>query len=258
MEQMTLEERISAAVEEVVAATNPEQVVLFGSAAKGTAGPDSDIDLLVIGDPRRHADGRRTCTRTGDEVDVFVTDQASARRYRYSATYLEGIALGEGRTVYARDPDRTVPAGEKMIKRTLYDPDKAVEWVEKARSHLKRFERDEEDDHKCQSLADAVERALKALIVAGGKRVEHRHGLERLWQQAEAVAGPLPTVLSEADLQQLTKHGGEFRYPAPGSRQLDPAATWRRLEAPAQTIVAHAEQKVPPLVEETKARIGEE
>ena len=126
MEQMTLEERISAAVEEVVAATNPEQVVLFGSAAKGTAGPDSDIDLLVIGDPRRHADGRRTCTRTGDEVDVFVTDQASARRYRYSATYLEGIALGEGRTVYARDPDRTVPAGEKMIKRTLYDPDKAV------------------------------------------------------------------------------------------------------------------------------------
>ena len=104
-----------------------------------------------------------------------------------------------------------------------------------------------------------MERALKALIVAGGKRVEHRHGLERLWQQAEAVAGPLPTVLSEADLQQqLTKHGGEFRYPAPGSRQLDPAATWRRLEAPAQTIVAHAEQKVPPLVEETKARIGEE
>ena len=39
MEQMTLEERISAAVEEVVAATNPEQVVLFGSAAKGPRDP---------------------------------------------------------------------------------------------------------------------------------------------------------------------------------------------------------------------------
>jgi len=26
----------------------PEQVILFGSYAKGTAGPDSDVDLLVI------------------------------------------------------------------------------------------------------------------------------------------------------------------------------------------------------------------
>jgi len=26
----------------------PEQVILFGSYAKGTAGPDSDVDLLVV------------------------------------------------------------------------------------------------------------------------------------------------------------------------------------------------------------------
>ena len=92
---------------------------------------------------------------------------------------------------------------------------------------------------------------------AGGKRVEHRHGLDRLWRQPEAVSGFLPAVLAEADLQHLTKYGGEFRYPAPGSRQLDPAATWR-IEAPARAVVAHAERTVPGLVERTKARIAEE
>ena len=86
---MTIEQRVNAAVDEIVAATAPEQIVLFGSVAKGTAGPESDIDLLVIGDPARHADGKRTCTRTGDQVDVFVTDRASAERYRHSAAYLE-------------------------------------------------------------------------------------------------------------------------------------------------------------------------
>ena len=126
-----------------------------------------------------------------------------------------------------------------------------------AAERLQQFETNVKDAYKCQALGDAVENALKALIVAGGKRVEHRHGLDRLWRQPEAVAGPLPAVLAEADLQHLTKYGGEFRYPPPGSRQLDPAATWR-IEAPARAVVAHAERTVPGLVERTKARIAEE
>ena len=255
---MTIEQRIRAAVDEVVAATDPDPVVVFGSAAKGTARPDSDIDLLLICDRVRHAGGMRTCAATGDDVDVFVTDRRSAERYRYSAAYLEGIALGEGRTVYARDPQQALAAGSAMIRRTLYDPDRAEEWVAEGAERLQQFETNVKDAYKCEALDDAVENALKALIVAGGKRVEHRHGLDRLWRQAEAVAGPVPAVLAEADLQHLTKYGGEFRYPAPGSRQLDPAATWRRLEAPARAVVAHAERTVPALVERTKARIAEE
>jgi predicted nucleotidyltransferase len=35
-------------VKRVVEAAKPEKVVLFGSAARGTMGPDSDLDLLVI------------------------------------------------------------------------------------------------------------------------------------------------------------------------------------------------------------------
>ena len=190
---MTIEQRIRAAVDEIVAATAPEQIVLFGSVAKGNARPDSDIDLLVIGDPVRHADGKRSCSRTGDQIDVFVTDRASAERYRHSAAYLEGIALSEGRTVYARNPARALAVGDARVRRTLYDPDKALEWVDDARDRLGRFATDEKDLHKCESLVDALERALKALIVAGGRRVVHRHGLDKLWTQAEEIAGPLPT-----------------------------------------------------------------
>jgi predicted nucleotidyltransferase len=255
---MTVEQRVSAAVEEIVAATDADQVVLFGSVAKGTARPDSDIDLLVIGDPARHADGKRTCSRTGDEVDVFVTDRASAERYQYSAAYLEGIALGEGRTVYAKHPERALAAGEAMVRRTLYDPDKAAEWVEDARKRLRRFETDDEDLYKCESLVDALERALKALIVAGGQRVVHRHGLDKLWSQAETIAGELPGGIGDNDLKELTKYSGEFLYPAQGARKLDPRRAWERFESPVRKVVAHAEQRVPAVVKKTLARIREE
>jgi len=35
-------------IKRVVEAAKPEKIVLFGSAALGTMGPDSDLDLLVI------------------------------------------------------------------------------------------------------------------------------------------------------------------------------------------------------------------
>jgi predicted nucleotidyltransferase len=35
-------------VERIVKRFSPEQVILFGSQARGDAGPDSDVDLLVV------------------------------------------------------------------------------------------------------------------------------------------------------------------------------------------------------------------
>ena len=35
-------------IKRVVQAAKPERIVLFGSAARGTMGPESDLDLLVI------------------------------------------------------------------------------------------------------------------------------------------------------------------------------------------------------------------
>jgi predicted nucleotidyltransferase len=43
-------------VKQVVQVADPEKIVLFGLAARGTMGPDSDLDLLVIkrGNFNRH------------------------------------------------------------------------------------------------------------------------------------------------------------------------------------------------------------
>jgi len=35
-------------VQRIVAVADPEKIILFGSAARGELGPDSDLDLLVV------------------------------------------------------------------------------------------------------------------------------------------------------------------------------------------------------------------
>jgi len=39
---------IEGMVRRIVKRFNPERIILFGSYARGTAGPDSDVDLLVV------------------------------------------------------------------------------------------------------------------------------------------------------------------------------------------------------------------
>jgi predicted nucleotidyltransferase len=41
---------IDEIVERIKTVYEPEKIILFGSYAKGTAGPDSDVDLLIVKD----------------------------------------------------------------------------------------------------------------------------------------------------------------------------------------------------------------
>ena len=87
--------------------------------------------------------------------------------------------------------------------------------------------------------------------VAGGQRVAHRHGLDKLWTQAEAIAGRLPAGMTEAELKHLTKYAGEFLYPAQGARELNAHRVWEQFEAPIGDVVKYAERRVPELVKDT-------
>ncbi|MDD2485822.1 MAG: nucleotidyltransferase domain-containing protein [bacterium] len=42
------DQAIGIMVKRIVEQFKPERIILFGSQARGTAGPDSDIDLLVV------------------------------------------------------------------------------------------------------------------------------------------------------------------------------------------------------------------
>ena len=45
---MTAQTAIRQMVHHIATRFKPDKIVLFGSHARGTAGPDSDVDLLVI------------------------------------------------------------------------------------------------------------------------------------------------------------------------------------------------------------------
>lgn len=57
-------------VERIVKEYAPEKIILFGSHATGNAGPDSDIDLLVVMTP--------SSSKAAQELDILK----ALRRYR--------------------------------------------------------------------------------------------------------------------------------------------------------------------------------
>lgn len=99
-------ELIKAAVEAIVAASAPHRVVLFGSHARGDAGPDSDLDFLVITAPGTHRRDTakaiyRALARLGVAVDVVVVTTEDVAAYADASGLVIGAALAEGRELYA-------------------------------------------------------------------------------------------------------------------------------------------------------------
>jgi predicted nucleotidyltransferase len=104
-----LEAAAQAMTERIVERFDPEQVILFGSVARGDVHPDSDVDLLVVmpfEGPRREK--RIEVAVALDDVaalvprDVFLVapDDLAARRELVGT--LERPACEEGRSLYAR------------------------------------------------------------------------------------------------------------------------------------------------------------
>ena len=86
---------------------DPERIVLFGSLARGDAGPDSDIDLLVVfrevADRRATAiDMRLAIADIPAPVDFVVADLAEIDRRGKVIGPALGTALMEGKAVYER------------------------------------------------------------------------------------------------------------------------------------------------------------
>jgi len=89
----------------VLSVTRPQKIILFGSAARGDAGPDSDIDLLVLGNvSHRGRTAQRIYRRlvgVGAPVDVVVATPEDIEKYKDSAGTFFRRALREGKVVYA-------------------------------------------------------------------------------------------------------------------------------------------------------------
>ncbi|MBI3734881.1 MAG: nucleotidyltransferase domain-containing protein [Chloroflexi bacterium] len=91
----------------LLAVCAPQQIILFGSHARGEAGPDSDIDLLVIADeiesPRSESVRLRRALRgLGVPIDVIVATPQQIERYRDAIGLIYRSALREGEVIYER------------------------------------------------------------------------------------------------------------------------------------------------------------
>ena len=100
------QEVLDEIVQRIVEVASPERIVLFGSAARGEMGPDSDVDLLVV----KSGAHRRRLAQTiymnlfgvGRAVDVVVVTPEDIERYGDSYALVIEAALREGKVVYAQ------------------------------------------------------------------------------------------------------------------------------------------------------------
>ncbi len=92
-------------VRRIVEAVHPERIILFGSAARGNMGPNSDLDVLVVmpdGTPRRKTAQRiyRALLGLGFATDILVATQSLLREHGDNPFMVYHEALSHGKEVY--------------------------------------------------------------------------------------------------------------------------------------------------------------
>jgi predicted nucleotidyltransferase len=99
-------DRIDELVRRIVEAVHPLRIILFGSAARGETGPQSDVDLLVVmpdGTHRRHTAQYlyEQMSGIGMPVDIVVATPTDLDKHKDTIGLIYRTVLREGREIYA-------------------------------------------------------------------------------------------------------------------------------------------------------------
>ena len=105
--QVVDQELIDDIVRRIVERFHPKRIVLFGSQARGDAGPDSDVDLFVeMESDLRLVDRMVEVSKLFDDrrwaLDVFVYTPAEVEAYRGRIGNLVSYVEREGKVLYER------------------------------------------------------------------------------------------------------------------------------------------------------------
>jgi predicted nucleotidyltransferase len=107
LDQQKLDRTLERMVKRLVKRFNPDQIILFGSHARGVARPESDIDLLVVlpvrGSKRaKQVEMRLALHDIRVPKDIIVVTPEEVARQRHIVGTLIKPALQEGKVLYAR------------------------------------------------------------------------------------------------------------------------------------------------------------
>lgn len=99
-------DRLRTAVERLVAAARPKQIILFGSHARGDANDHSDVDLLVVAQivANRYEEMirlNRALKGLVMPVDLLVVSEEEFEQRSVTPGTVEHAARREGRVLYA-------------------------------------------------------------------------------------------------------------------------------------------------------------
>jgi predicted nucleotidyltransferase len=105
---MMSDEAIRQILEIIIARLSPRRVILFGSHARGEAGPDSDLDLFVELDPPLPARGRSALVKQlfdpyPGPMDIVVYSPQEVAYWKQAPASLVATVLREGTVLYERD-----------------------------------------------------------------------------------------------------------------------------------------------------------
>jgi len=103
----TYDPALARIIRRLVTAYEPEQIFLFGSRARGDAGPDSDYDLLLVVpdhaslERKRSKLAYRVLWGTGTAADVVVWTRSAFDSRIHLAASLPATVMREGKLLHA-------------------------------------------------------------------------------------------------------------------------------------------------------------
>jgi predicted nucleotidyltransferase/HEPN domain-containing protein len=194
-------------VRRLIQAYQPEKVYLFGSKARGDAGPDSDFDLMVVVPDAAPPERRRSrlayeaLRGTGTAADVQVLTRSAFESRLHLAASLPATVARDGRLLHGHDP-------------VLVAETKA--WFTKAANDLRAA--DHEFSAQPPLLGDivfhcqqAVEKSMKGFLTWHNRPFRKTHSLEELGEQCLTLDPALKSFVDRS--VPLSDYAWKFRYP---------------------------------------------
>lgn len=221
------ESALGIAVRRIVERFDPDEVILFGSRARGDAREDSDYDLLIIG-PSDEPRGKRTARVSGALSDIDLREDIhwwtrdEIDEWQLVRSHFINRILRDGKALYVRGSPRGEPGAPDRdpgtsTKGHLKMPvDHARILWEKAANDLGAarvtLAAGIAYDTVCFHAQQAAEKSLKALLAASDVVPPRTHELEDLIALAKKSVAEWP--FDDARIKVLTRYAVDIRYAA--------------------------------------------